>query len=75
MQQWILCTSRSEYKEFDFETKIEEPADCDIISLEEEVQLHSIGKSLNNALCEHMGRFIQWLYIRKPLLEKENRHR
>lgn len=75
MQQWILCTSRSEYKEFDFETNIEEQVGCNIISHEEEIRLHSIGKSLNNALCERMGRFIQWLYILKPLLEKENRHR
>ena len=75
MQQWILCTSRSEYKEFVFGTNIVEPVDCNILSHEEDVQLHSIGKSLNNALFERMGSFIQWLYILKPLLEKEKRHR
>ena len=46
------ATIKSEGGELDFETNIEEPVDCNIISLEEEVQLDSTRESLNNNLCE-----------------------
>ena len=45
-------TIKSEDKELDFETTIEKPVDCNIVSLEEEVQLDSTRESLDNTLCE-----------------------
>ena len=46
------ATIKSEDEELDFENNIEEPVDCNIICLEEEVHLDSTRESMNNTLCE-----------------------